>query len=1452
MSKNYTEAGIILRAYDREVPDKRLQITRVINTKEFKDVYSHKQSVPIGYNTGTSCKKFEDVPCGFSLSRKYAISDLLCGTLGEMYASEILDMRNPYKCTGFGSNLSSNLVRVAGTRMMSDINGSLKEPVSNSIDSIRNRFGSDRPGIGKFGMGFFSLFQWFEDDMTALYIVSRYIREDIEGICEWTARITYDKKEDEYYFEILRSKMVSDMDGETGLTLYLINVNFIPSIEGDFLWILRSSFTLVDDITIEYIFKYHKDDRFVDKYHISSNENAIGKIQVVNSIIKGDKYISFKDNGEGISIQNFFEKLMLPSISTKTIEKSLSSDLGYYPDNKVTKINTMRSYFVISVGGIGVISIKDDFTPGGAYMINLSLPRNIPLPVSRDDIILDDPRVFQIVLERLVNLTVMFIGEGINFKLLQDMLGKYRLYANDSKVDILISSWMSEIKKMNDIILIPKNTPLEIKELLTTGSFVLVPSSNPDIPRYSRYLSTNFITYDDIFIDVLVITISGLKDKTGKVSTSINTPGFIAVDINFIGSPNWIEKVSIQSDIHLSIYTKDKRKKENSLKLLNASLKEGQTVFTKDNTSSLNRPAGKHNKVVKYGSNHVTNYYDIMLKYSVALSGSSEKMGKVVYSFISGLINRTVISSGVNPTVTFYHGIINRAAILDPIPSTNMLLLPDSEDFLVSYMIEYYEIINGASSPFVEIGNPLSIFIADKSLRDDSIDIFNFLKDKHPIYTYYITIILRKLEVELNGIPKLKYVTYLYREIYSKYPLEGLSTSLLLIQYHTKDNFTIMIDELISSLKIFLNVDNIQAISRVTMITGYAPDVVWYKFTGNQLINHVFLQPTEVTDENIEWMDNIQYNPRYSPMQILRTAINEGTSKRYVEAVLTELLQNSIDAGRDILDPKIEIEISPHNLVVRDNIGMTLGNIIALMIPFLSTKSKSQMTTGEMGTGFMNVYRQPYTNQVRIITKDPETKMRYIINARPVVDKDQVVDLEYDLIRDSWPAEDGHQGTELSIFINEMNQEDISSLISEVVVYSYKYLYGVIPNITINDDLIHREKELLLSTPEVDIYTYTDRSKKNSTVILTNGTPFSIYSIDTTLQYQPGSLIPESTMNLIVDIKKDSYRPTQSRKRIKYSSDEVEKAILYATYIMVNKDVTMVIEDSRFRNKDKGKERLERFMPGLTYRGTADQVLPDMRDNVINLMNYQDPTYQQVNMAEIITKIINKVDAKPLMEKLHPSAEKLLHIWFANKSGLITSSKNVGSNLNYPGKVNSDIVTIRGDKHDSSPELEIISLFTKKLVVSVWTWLTNPSNKFTMWNRSITKQPPTLYYYSTMTNARGYYMGGNDHSINLLILDKELGPLSKSISKYKQLSKTNLKEAIKFYRTDGALTKYSGFSPVARVLIHEFSHAVRGDFHENTNSHGDFKYKVGDNTYEYSFERGSNEIWRLGIENFFS
>lgn len=76
---------------------------------------------------------------------EYALSNLICKRV-----------TNENQCNTIGQRISSNLIRVAGSRIFSDETRAFVELVVNSIDATRLKHGIDN-SVGKFGFGFYSI-----------------------------------------------------------------------------------------------------------------------------------------------------------------------------------------------------------------------------------------------------------------------------------------------------------------------------------------------------------------------------------------------------------------------------------------------------------------------------------------------------------------------------------------------------------------------------------------------------------------------------------------------------------------------------------------------------------------------------------------------------------------------------------------------------------------------------------------------------------------------------------------------------------------------------------------------------------------------------------------------------------------------------------------------------------------------------------------------------------------------------------------------------------------------------------------------------------------------------------------------------------------------------------------------------------------------------------------------
>jgi len=293
-------------------------------------------------------------------------------------------------------------------------------------------------------------------------------------------------------------------------------------------------------------------------------------------------------------------------------------------------------------------------------------------------------------------------------------------------------------------------------------------------------------------------------------------------------------------------------------------------------------------------------------------------------------------------------------------------------------------------------------------------------------------------------------------------------------------------------------------------------------------------------EELLDFIEAASYHEEYRApgrprFQSIEIAVNEGTSKPFVASVLTELVQNSIDAMRGSgITGSIDINLTEEHLSVRDYVGIPDRALLALWIPFLSSKDVGElMSTGEMGTGFFNVYRQPYTKCVYITTNGLRIK------AKPIVVSGRVMDIEYSVR--TIDKSSTFTGTEIRIILHPMELAKFVSLKVDAGLFIYSMLSYINYTVNYNGVSVKAESELVYTSSALTIRKMM--SARTPSVLMSHGVPLSLFLPYLTSLYGQVDNHDLST-GIIVDIDKRFYRPVQSRTRIITTSDEELKVEL--------------------------------------------------------------------------------------------------------------------------------------------------------------------------------------------------------------------------------------------------------------------------------------------------------------------
>lgn len=1494
-----------------------------------------------------SAKKYGTLKCGLVLNKPYEITDLVCMNLSSANLIEFIKGR---QCTTLGFKISNNLIRVASSRIFTDPRRSLIEPITNSIDSYREMRG-ENSGVGKFGMGFFSLLNILDEPNNKIEIESIYSLSS--GKCRWLCVIT--KSNDGYLFT-LNSNISVDKRIKTGTTIKL----HINSASKGIYSYYYSSFIYR---LIEHTFYLVKDVSLV-KGNGQKINNATSADKIMITVQKDKKGLiyTFSDNAAGMSLDILFSKLLVPSISTKSVEKFLKREFKStnLTDIIITKKqkNELSNYcqLMISVGDIVIYEKEIPFAffkyRDRTYEYNqiyiLSLPALTPLPISRDDVIISDPIVYEAAKIELIKLLDLTIEKG-NLMFLNRLLAIYSNYASDVYIYTLIDDGRKYIQSRKDVYFIPEGQSTFYNTII-----------RPYTKTHFQYVESDYVNYEFLTNHLLSIlkyqTIDSINKKVIIVKglSDIYTSGGL-VDIIFVSEEfvnqnvgEWKDKIKLNYKMKLfpnGIPQKDIQFIDNLPKF--TPILNNISLFEKALYNSFKPKViyhyiylDKSSEDITLITNYIKKFYDVVESFYTnnirtdshpGIYGSTykESSSQVLYKFIFELLSVSYLATnrdkefldrifsifytflvdfanrsieGEDRNVKFllnnYSIFMDKQSYImkgnhDHFLEVNFYNISTKEekDNLINFVTFYCSNLINIRNQYVGITNPFSgIFLwrylyrnlDDKNIINDDIGFYiaNFLLSKDFAYWPYIQRvtqdILRKEDNFRSSLLKnyKSVLEYLYKEISTKYNVDSLRKMIVgCINKADTSEMTVIVNDLIFSTKIFLEISNLKLSSYELILPEYIDHN--YKFDCITLINYVY--EYNVGTSTTKWFTDIEkFVPKHSSkFQSLEIAINEGTSKTFVDAVLTEMIQNSIDASRKIdlqNDLFLKVKsgifkidgIENYGMSVKDYVGIPTAGIVSILIPFLSTKSGSEsFSTGEMGTGFMNVYRQPYTKKVIIKTRNPDDGLTYVIIATPIVENKRTVNVLYEITVSTTIK---HRKTEIVILFNDIDKNSISSVLSDVDIWCNRYLPYLYKKSKFNSKIMYNDKQLVYQNKYLTAYKIPD---DQSSIILTNGIPYgNLYPYLSGDNHTWTKYFGSS--GVIIDLNKSIYTPVQSRKRVVFSADqyfyfddELKRLIFYK----------IISDFPKHNGASKYKQLSDMgFIEGSNYNGPFTQCKPS--DNYVDLLgtilfdfkktpinvkslikiiineleqnHNKYVAYGSVNISKkILTPIFDLIKNNPLKyfgikdkdeianfnEYLFvPNIYTLVEMWFSNKTFPSDEQvKGISQEISIPNEIKIFIQSIINRLWDIAKTLiKDQLLYGSKSIAGI------PYNNSPIFKSNIIK------------GFLGFY-NSNDHTININMSKFNLDAIAKDIITFKKLKNKN--DIILFLKNGN---NFDGFFDMTanppKLFVHEMCHAMQGESH-GPNAHGDFSYKIRtspDLQYvekNFSFYTGAREIF---------
>ena len=1372
-------------------------------------------------------------------------------------------------CTDYGSRISQSLIRVAATRIFSDPEQSIMELPVNSVDSYNMLEG--RKSVGKFGMGFFSIFYWLTEPLNGdfkrkMTIKTRYYKdegenrtmESYEVNLKWTNEGLLVVKNDlPKNFEFNGKEQTTGTEITLDFTEYPIK-----------------------DSNVKLMYNYMNRLKLIEGATIYLNDEKLNKFtsdNIVNVYISREKVV-ISDNASGISFETLENSLLVPSSSTKkrdTIKDVYKSPIIEEHNEELVMSGKEEPSFIILVNGVAIVKIK--LSGFDSYII--TLPYNSKLPVSRDDILFTSYEI-----DYFDRSMIELIKMLLHRRNLIEIFEAFEEYITKNKSDFLtklMKRYRKEIE-LSQYILLPYT------EFWKKFLEKVDPSKLPYFIYYDRPNMFNTekklkkfldpISHSNVFkLRKVIIFNSGRDSDTGELSEYLFVSDEFKNDLSKVAlKENRMLLVPYNDNYQVNIYDSNFFKHfdiENSFKYyitpFSISLPK---IFTDSERVVINNIRnGNFNQilttlslmkmcVLKKFENF--DYYDEPNEYYF------ERLTSLICTFF---VNNNIDVNEVIPYIIElnskimnfklsilkiygykpYIQVISCSNLVDVNTNYGLNISCESYKKLFKDCVTcLIDVISSQKSTgkiqYPSFSKFLPVFLNGSLFGNINTD--SFLKELWEVVdnTFYPVesfIILQILRVVGYNVSAPSYISnlqnkgiklnisglgmYLLSELRNK--VTPLSLKYYLIEDVYGNNYLLLskiINPMVEIGTSYINYLSSKLINRSINVVGI------YKFTAKQLIEYVFNNKVGNNFDQVFGKLSLEfptYKQKERKLQILEIAVNEGTTKDFIQSVLTELIQNSTDAIRSTGgNSNVNIYIGDNTISIKDNIGFE--NIINIMIPFLSSKNPNDPNvTGEMGSGFFNVYRQPFVKEVNITTSFKGKKR--ILKAEPLVENNNVYDIIYTI--DYYDTNES-DGTEVRlIFNNDLSM--IASLVAEATIFTKFYLSfisGII--LKLNDNLV--QKEFYEVYEDYGIKTYIVKDTITNSYVMTNGIPLMplgdfIKSLDNNkaMDYNLETIFNKYCQNsIIIDINKDIYTPTQARNKvqikptvdIKLMNESILNGFYYALNRIYIESVFSNMHEELFRNTSSSADPTQLKISKIDKYKSFLPLFP--KNFTISEINYG-------SIKDLMDSYIERRD-KPEDESNLPQFLSVLK-WFSNKEfptqtmfddkGNIT--EDITKSVPPPPPVPFTILQPFSDIYWK----KLLLLYERGILIT---------NKFGR-NRT----PPRIMIGSIDFSTLAYY-DPSTHQIvfNKLRFDPE--ELRKELLKFKGKDLSSITSS---FIMNKVIKQYFSSSIPTPTLVHEFGHAIDNQAH-NSSSHGITNIKIR-NSGNLDFEDMASQVYQEAI-----
>lgn len=942
---------------------------------------------------------------------EFDMSSLICSQLGSENASkdwvEILNIMKRCgtlsdcdPCTKIGYKIAKSLIKIASLRIFADPEQSIMELPVNSLDA----YNPDKK-LGKFGMGFFSILYWlvghpkrsltlesFTKDAENHFYSYKVVLKETSGILTF-ALTTYPLSE--VTTTGLKLTLVASSDPFT----YENVVNFNKQIWKLFYISGASLFLSTTSIFTQ----------------ASKNIGNDGKNPIFCEI--NTNGIVIEDYATGVPLEVLFGSLFVPSISTKTIAASETSR-SFSNSSRAHKLTNGFDYskIAILVGGIAVVYLQCQTREiGHRYDYLIELPSTTRLPVSRDDVIFT-PETAKIFRES-IDMVFRDISERENdVSKFQDGLQKYMDFTSNVENRLLVKRAINDHFERYKYNLVPSGFEKLYSSLRkeTPGSSFVI-SNLYDVSAVEKWLDENIKSRKDVWYGMKVVLVDDLGQENVTDGGLVNYLFISRKYISKVGEETWIKNItSSYFKTKLYPYSSSYGEKEYAkynkyrigkvISLVEKGQKDSSPAFRELYKLNVGKFTAENSKTAKPSDLVDQN----VLKFIFAVLSKYESLD-VYFDMIKGSTGKPLDILQLNLYILYFclprndfltvlnevlkkfssfkgsqtYGASKNSLELIWICTSDITEFSDSalpDEKVNEYLLQHILCTIRATKEgpktsfrFLNRNSPNALYL-ELSTNPAGKAFYREVAKQSTNFVEFTTILVGAGKcfmfggtgsylANLEGIPAL--VAHFIQEIRSR----KYSISFVVESYETFENqgvadarFTkvVYLKDANIAKEWVKNMSNVSSIEKIKEFPKPEGDTL----SLSSLVKKLF--KTDIPEKDLSgFFKNVEAETG-TPLQIIEIATNEGTTKPFIEATLTELVQNSIDAIREFnpVNKTIEINLNKtldeQNLIltIRDFIGMNATAFVYVGIPFLSTKTPSELVTGEMGSGFFNSYRE--------------------------------------------------------------------------------------------------------------------------------------------------------------------------------------------------------------------------------------------------------------------------------------------------------------------------------------------------------------------------------------------------------------------------------------------------------------------------------------------------------------